>query len=206
MVASSVPPGLIGDTRGTTMIEMSLIIGLLLTFTLGMVDFSLAFAQWNAASKAAQMLARFAAVSDPVDQDLQTLTGLGGGAQPGSPMPPFDRVCTGATQTCTGGTYDNLAMTYLIDRAINQTNLTGVLRQQVTRDNVVIRYTYTGLGFAGRPGAAGRPGGPVPTITVGLTGLVFNFFFLNGLLGFGPIQVPPMTTTVTGEDLSTVGS
>jgi len=199
-------PRLIGDTRGIAMVEMSLIIGLLLALTLGMVDFSFAFAQWNAASKATQMLARLAAVSDPVSSDLQTLTGVEGGAAPGDPMPDFgEHMCSGATQTCTNGTYDPAAMTDLIDRAIDETNLDSIL-PQLTAANVVIRYTYTGLGFAGRPGVAGRPGGPVPTITVELTGLNFNLFFLNGLMGFGPIQIPPMTTTVTGEDLSTVWS
>jgi hypothetical protein len=193
--------GLINDTRGAAMIELSLVIGLLLVLTFGRVDFSFAFAQWNSVSKSAQMLARLAAVSDPVSSDLQTLTGLEGGALPGDPMPPFTRVCSGATATCTGGTYDAAAMSDIISRAHMDE-----MFPQITAANVTIRYIYTGLGFAGRPGAAGRSGGPVPTITVELTGLNFSFFFLNGLLGFGPIQIPPMTTTVTGEDLSTEGS
>jgi uncharacterized membrane protein len=50
--------------------------------------------------------------------------------------------------------------------------------------------------------AAGRPGGPVPTITVELQGLNFHFFFLGGLMGFGDIVIPSMRTTITGEDLS----
>jgi Flp pilus assembly pilin Flp len=191
--------GLIRDTRGAAMIEFSLVIGLLLVLTLGMIDFSFAFFQWNSASKAVQVGARLAAVSDPVSSDLQTLTGLEGGALPGDPMPSFARVCSGAALTCTGGTYDPAAMNYIISRMDR-------IFPQVTAANVTIRYTYTGLGFAGRPGAAGRSGGPVPTITVELTGLNFSFFFLNGLLGFSPIQIPAMKTTVTGEDLSTVGS
>jgi hypothetical protein len=194
-------PALITDTRGTAMIEFSLVIGLLLLLTLGMVDFSFAFAQWNSVSKSAQMLARLAAVSDPVSSDLQTLTGLEGGALPGDPMPTFERICRGATATCTGGTYDAAAMNDLVSRAHMDS-----MFPQITATNVTIMYTYTGLGFAGRPGAAGRAGGPVPTITVELSGLNFSFFFLNGLLGFGQIPIPPMTTTVTGEDLSTEGS
>jgi hypothetical protein len=200
MTNFSAHPRLIRDIRGNAIIEFSLVIGLFLLVTLGMVDLSFAFAQWNSVSKSAQMLARLAAVSDPVSSDLQTLTGLEGGALPGDPMPSFERVCSGATLTCTGGTYDAAAMNDIISRA----NM-DKMYPRVTPANVTIRYTYTGLGFAGRPGVAGRSGGPVPTITVRLTGLNFNFFFLNGLLGFGPIQIPPMTTTVTGEDLSTEG-
>ncbi len=51
------------------------------------------------------------------------------------------------------------------------------------------------------PGFAGRPGGPVPTVTMRLTGLNFDFVVLGGLLGFGPVQMPGLATTVTGEDL-----
>ena len=58
---------------------------------------------------------------------------------------------------------------------------------RVQPQNVIVTYEQTGLGFAG------RPGGPVPTITVELTGLTFNYVFLGGL--FGPITMPPMRTT-----------
>ena len=67
---------------------------------------------------------------------------------------------------------------------------------RITPANVVIVYAQTGLGFAD------RPGGPVPTITVSLQNLNFQFFFLGGLMGFSNIAVPGMTTTITGEDLS----
>jgi hypothetical protein len=66
---------------------------------------------------------------------------------------------------------------------------------RITPRNVVITYTQTGLGFAG------RPGGPVPTITVQLQNIPFQFFFLGGLLGFANINIPPVTTTITGEDI-----
>ena len=60
--------------------------------------------------------------------------------------------------------------------------------------NVVIVYKQTGLGYAG------RPGGPLPTITVSLQDMQFNFFFLSALLGVH-IAMPAMTTTITAEDL-----
>lgn len=61
--------------------------------------------------------------------------------------------------------------------------------------NIVIRYTATGLGYQT------RPGGAVPTITVSLQTLPFQFFFLGGLLGFTNINMPSMLSTVTGEDM-----
>jgi hypothetical protein len=68
--------------------------------------------------------------------------------------------------------------------------------RRITAANVKIVYTQTGLGFAG------RFGGPVPTITISVQNLPFQFFFLNGLLGFQPINIPALTTTTTGEVLS----
>ena len=63
-------------------------------------------------------------------------------------------------------------------------------------ENVVIRYTATGLGYQT------RPGGSIPTITVSLQNVNFQFFFLSGLLGFDDITMPSMLSTVTGEDMS----
>ena len=63
------------------------------------------------------------------------------------------------------------------------------------RDNIVVTYSATGLGFQT------RLGGPVPTITVNLQNLTFQFFFLKGLMGFTDISMPSMLSTVTGEDL-----
>ena len=66
---------------------------------------------------------------------------------------------------------------------------------RIRPQNVVIRYQFTGLGYAG------RPGGMVPTITVSLKELQFNWVALSGLLGLGPITIPGLKTTITGEDL-----
>jgi hypothetical protein len=61
---------------------------------------------------------------------------------------------------------------------------------------VVIIYAQAGLGFAG------RPGGPVPTITISLKNLPLQFFFLSALMGFNDLRIPPLTTSMTAEDLS----
>jgi hypothetical protein len=67
---------------------------------------------------------------------------------------------------------------------------------RIRPENVVIVYTQTGLGYAG------RPGGPVPTITISLHDLPFQFFFLSGLRGFKDIPIPASITSITAEDLS----
>ena len=66
--------------------------------------------------------------------------------------------------------------------------------------NVTVTYEETGLGFAC------RPGGPVPTITVQLHDITFNFLLLNLIPGIGPITMPAMKTTMTGEDMSSTSS
>jgi hypothetical protein len=188
------------DNSGASMVEFSIVAFLFFIFMGGLVDFSVGFYQWNSASKALQQGARLAATSDPVDSTLKNWMG-GSGLTPGDPFPAFTRECT--VGSCTGGTYDATAMnTIVYGRDLvcgpgNADNTPGMcdVFSRIQPSNVKITYQQTGLGFAG------RPGGPVPTITVELTGLTFNFVFLNGLMGFAPIPMPPMKTTATGEDM-----
>lgn len=201
-------PRFCSDDRGAALLEFTIVIGVLITTTLGVVEFSYLFYQWNAASKAVQVGARLVAVSDPIDSTLLDITGMEGGLLPGVPITPepyFDRECSGATGTCTnGGTYDATAMATLINGLRNvgpdpdPNGLPGMqaIFPRINASNVVVHYIHAGLGYAG------RPGGMIPTITVKLVGLNFEFIFLGGLLGFSDIAIPPMTTTITGEDLN----
>jgi Flp pilus assembly protein TadG len=206
-----------GDERGGVLVETTLMLGILLIFILGSVDFLMAMYQWNAAGKAVQVGARIAAVSTPVAIGLTDITGLDGGADAGDfPPPSFTtRTCTGAGGgSCTGGsTYDAVAMNRIVYgrvpapvASMGAASCVGAtssyeigmcdIFNRVTPANVVVSYMHSGLGFSG------RPGGPVPTITVSLQNIPFQFFFLGGLLGFANITIPPLTTTITGEDLS----
>lgn len=195
------------DRNGGVLVEATVVIPILLVFVLGSVDFLLAFFQWNLTNKAVQLGARIAAVSDPVSSDLSGMSGLGDGVLPGQPMPAFRRECstsdaTGANGTCTGGRYSAAAMRRIVfgepDAIACANNSTGMckLYPSITAANVTVVYAQTGLGYAG------RPGGPVPTITVSVRNLPFRFFFLSGLMGIDGINSPTMTTTITGEDLS----
>lgn len=199
---------IVSESDGAAMIEFAAIAGLLIFLTFGIVDFSLAFFQWNAATKAVERGARLAAVSDPVSSDLATYSGLEGGGDPGDyPPPSYERVCSGASASCTGGTYDANAMnTIVFGRGSVACRDGGPypgmcdIFPQIQPQNVIIRYSGTGLGYVA------RPLGPVPTITVEVTGLTFNFFLLNGVLGLSPIPMPRLHTTMTGEDLATSGT
>jgi hypothetical protein len=196
------------DETGSVLLEFTVTMFVFLVFLFGAVEGGLLFYQWNIATKAVQLGARLAAVSNPVSSDLLTLTGLeDAGKLPGDQMPEFDRICDGATGSCTGGTYDASAMNALVyGRGNTSCDSSGSnmgmcdIYNRIKPENVVVRYQYTGLGYAG------RPGGPVPTITVGLQGLEFNFVALDGLLGLGPIAIPGLRTTMTAEDLNGGGS
>jgi Flp pilus assembly protein TadG len=205
------------DESGATFVEFTVVVLTFLTIVLGFVDFSYAFYQWNVASKAVQYGARLAAVSNPVSSDLSTLSGVSLTVLPGDPMPAFSRTCTatnasGSSGTCTNsGTYSPTAMqTLLFGRGktscvANESNarLLGMCNFYSRIDDaryIVVQYDYTGLGYAG------RPGGPVPTITVRITGMSYNFVFLGDLLGLSSAALPSFATTVTGEDLKLAGT
>ncbi|MCT8972704.1 TadE/TadG family type IV pilus assembly protein [Microbaculum marinisediminis] len=202
----------LAENEGATMVEMTLVIVLLFLVTLGFVDFGYALYQWNQASKAVQVGARLAAVSNPVATGLAAkVAELNAEIAPGDPSKSYSVVCNGASPTCIGLgglDVDAAALNRIVFGAdgtcgppfgTGARGMCDVFQRNppLGTANVVVEYTYSGLGYAA------RPGGPVPTIRVQLQDLNFNFFFLAGLLGLGQMEIPPMTGTITGEDLST---
>src|SRR5262249_936934 len=185
-----------------------------LVLVLGAIDFLLLFYQWHAAAKAVQTGARLAAVSDPVASGFNNLSQavMSASVPPGAAMPNFVVTCDGRTATCpcTGvnacrGGYDRAVMnTIVFGRGSSScsdaksADVVGMcdIFPRITPANVKIVYAQTGLGYAG------RPGGPMPTITVSLQNLPFQFFFLRGLMGFHDFQIPASTVSLTAEDLS----
>lgn len=208
---------------GTTIIEFTIAMMTFFLVLFGVIEFSYAYYQWSAASKAMQLGARIAAVSNPITPGLRTWTGVTATVLPGDPMPTFDVTClmNGATVTCTGSpsqvtaTPSAAAFQDIVYGRGNTTSPrscinppptprnTGMCNifSRITSNNVFVRYQNTGLGYAG------RPGGTVPTITVGLRGdvpgrLTYTHVFIGGLMNFSPITLPSFSTTVTGEDLN----
>jgi Flp pilus assembly protein TadG len=209
------------DRAGSVLVETTVLIPIVFVFLLGAVDFLMAFYQWNLATKAVQVGARIAVVSDPVADSLSAIsTDALATVAAGDPMPSFNVTCNGATAacTCTGactgmGSFSWAAMNKIVCGRDNTSTTECSYSTQcratsnyfrgmcdifpgITAANVIISYTQTGLGFAG------RGGGPVPTVTVSLQNLPFQFFFLNGFMGFQPKNILPASTTATGEVLS----
>lgn len=193
---------------GATSVEVALTSTVFVFVMVGVGEFALAYWQWNSGAKAAQLGARLAAVSDPVAADLKHLTGLSSYVSAGDPMPDFERVCDGRTKTCSDGEYDPDAMAAIVYGRGNAScpdspqPLPPMCRilPRIGPENVVITYVNSGLGFAG------RPGGPVPIITLEIHDVHFDFMLLDRLLGAEEILMPTFRTTVTGEDLSSSGS
>jgi hypothetical protein len=202
------------DRIGAVLIEVTVVMTLMFVFILGSIDFLFAFYQWNAATKAVQIGARIAAVSDPVVIGLNGLSTavVNSFVSPGATMPNFVVRCESKTETCSClgacagvGAYNRAAMnTIIFGRGSSScSDATSFYRAgmcdifaRMTTAHIVIIYAQTGLGYAG------RPAGPVPTITVSIQDLPFQFFFLSGVMGFDRIQIPALTTSITGEDLA----
>jgi Flp pilus assembly protein TadG len=204
------------DEVGGPLVEVAVLLPIVFLFLFASADFLVAFYQWTAATKAVEVGARLAAVSDPVASGLSTIptNALNGTTvQIGDVMPDFEVTCNDASQgllgqcgctrgTCTGfGAYSATAMNTIVfgrgSLACNDaTSFYKVgmcdIFPRITAANVKIVYSQTGLGYAG------RAAGPVPTITVSLQNLTYQFFFLNG---FATRTMPPFATTITGEGL-----
>jgi len=196
---------------GAAMVEMTIVSTLLFSLVLGFVDFGYAFYQWNAATKAVQVGARLAAISDAVATNLATAGPI---SSPGAPIVagaygPFVCTYTAGTGGCSNGGGFSAANFSRIFRGDTANTIDDACPNLATnqrpgmchffpgllRSNVVVTYSATGLGYQT------RLSGPVPTITVSLQNRTFQFFFLQGLMGFANINMPSMLSTVTGEDI-----
>ena len=205
------------DATGSVLVEVTLVLPILIFFILGSIDFLFAFYEWNAATRAVQVGARLAAVSDPVASSLDSMSVavISTVLRPGSAMPSFTVTCDGSTEkcqcegTCLGGevVYNATAMNTIVygrgSKACGDATSSYAVGMcdvfnKISPANVRIEYRQpaapAGLGYVG------RPGGPVPTIKVSLQNIPFRFFFLGML--FNNVRIPALTTTMTAEDLS----
>ncbi|GLQ05064.1 TadE/TadG family type IV pilus assembly protein [Sneathiella chinensis] len=199
--------GLLRDTGGAVALEFAVVFLICLALTLGMLDGALAYFQWMRTDKALQEGIRTAVVSDYVLTDLGTFdchdssTADWGASCSGSTVKVPTSVCVSdagaVTCTCTancGGGVDfsnvnNAAFGAIVTRM-------QVYNPNLTADNLTVTYTDVGLGFAG------RPGGAVPAVTLSIRNFPYDFYVLNGLFNLPQLNMPAMSTTLTGEDQS----
>jgi Flp pilus assembly protein TadG len=192
------------DTAGSVSVEVALMSTLMALLTLGAIEGSFIFWQWNATQQAAREGARIAAVSDPVDQTLSAFTGLQTGVVPGDPMPSYRRVCAGDTRQCSNGVFDQDAFNRILSgsRAKSECNTqAGTQKGMCAAVNtlkaaqVEVEYINSGLGIAG------YPSGPRPLITVTVRDVEFDFAILNLVMPNSVVKLPAVKATALAEDL-----
>ncbi len=186
-------PRWFGDVRGLTSVEFALVAALFFTVVLGITDFARAMWEWNAAAKATQAGARFAAVTDPIALDFRNFRGLSFGRRTGSEIPvgapgTFAVVCD--SNGCAGdpGRMDAAAFAALVTRMRR-------VDDRIAAANVVVEYRHIGQGFVG------NPLGPdlTPAVTVRLRAMTFQFV-TPGLAGLFSLALPDFAATLSSED------
>ncbi|MBW0144061.1 TadE/TadG family type IV pilus assembly protein [Sphingomicrobium clamense] len=191
---------LLRDQRGASAAEFALVVPLFLILLLGIVDAGRLLWELNTIKKATQVGARMAVVTAPVDNSIATESYVGhdpgtgmlgqGDIIPASALGVIecdDTQCTCATAPCKGSrSYNGAAFNTIVARMTNHFSRIGA-------GNVTVSYLGSGLGFAG------DPNGPdlSPTVEVEVSGLTFSP--VTSLL-FANVTIPPVRTSMTGED------
>ena len=195
---------LIRDERGTSSVEFVIVATVFFMLIFGIIDFSRAMWEWNAAAKATHWGVRHAIVNDMVSKKLASFSGVLAGVNAGENVDATVVVaklgadtftctntgCNGNRDTSTD--FDDIAFGLIVARM-------QLIYDKIQPENVVVAYRHIGLGFAG------DPLGPDlhPLVTVRLTGMQFNFV-TPGLAGILNMAMPDFAATMTGEDLTSL--
>ena len=183
---------------GASLVEFSIIAPLLLAMTFGIVEFSYVLYQFNSAQKATQAGARvassrailtgiedcFVASNDTAGTDCANVAGASAWA---------GITCTGTATTSN----------------CNGTGMAAVLAEMqiffpgLTASNLEVEFGPTGFGYVGR-------GKPVPSVTVRVVDLSYDYIAIGGLVNALPgdsslgdaINISTAQTTVIGEDIA----
>ena len=199
--------------RGTSLVEGLIAFPLVLLTYAIFIEIGFMMYTFNQNTKAVEVAARLAAVSDPL-ADLSTIDDdeeaalTAGDAIPLPSNATEGRIeCTLASATCDSDGLERLI--YGSDGVCDadaggaQNAVLGMCdtSRYFLPENVTVIYTRSGLGYFG------RPLNPVVSITVTLDPRTRGLFILDGLMSaFGAdlaaIAFPSISVTVTSEDLS----
>jgi hypothetical protein len=190
------------DNRGGSAAEFALVLPLFLLFLLGIIDAGRYAWEYNQAEKATQIGARWAVATDMVPSELVSYSfAVSCGVPQGTPITDSANfggaTCqsNATTATCSvatncsglGDTANNTAFGNLAARM-------GEIYPAIQRQNIVVDYANSGLGFSG------DPNGPdvVPLVTVSLRDL--NFQPMTLMLFNEQLDIPSASSTLTMED------
>ena len=182
---------------GAALVEAAIVTPIFLLLAFGVLELGIYLWQWNTATKAVQLGARYAVTSDPVARGdgltTSPVTGpLGTSCRPDdfNPCFRFKVVCT--SSGCSGGEL------YQIDTAAFSNILAQMRRvfPDLGEEHVRISYESNGLGFIGFPNH-------VPNnITVEIIERQYDFVALRAFLSWTSVRIRA-SATLTSEDLAT---
>jgi Flp pilus assembly pilin Flp len=194
----------IRDERGGPAAEFAMVLPILIIFLLGTIDVGRLMWDWNQAEKATQMGVRYAVATDIVPSDLETYSfSISGPVLQGEPVPETlfpGIICDapGGTPVCncvTGGNCNNAYLATVDATAFNNiVDRINDFKLDVAAENVVVKYGYSGLGFAGDPNGSDV----APLVTISLQNLDFQPL-LTQIFGT-TITLPDFSATLTLED------
>lgn len=207
---------LLGDRRGATLVEFTVVIGFLFAITFSIVEGAMLFWQYNTAEKATHLGVRYAVESDAV-ANFQSFDAIDEGFVAGTSLTTDEiaaftvrcewtggqAACTCAAGTCTVGGHD-FAQPVDGDQTKANDAFDAILAEvqrtlgRAQRENLVVEYAHVGLGFAGRPTIQ-----LVPMVTVRLRDLTWDFTAIAAFGGPDSVTMPSFTATLGGEDLNT---
>lgn len=189
------------ETRAGTAAEFAMVLPLLLLLIFGLIDAGRYIWTYNRAEKAAQIGVRWAVATKMIPQGLYDTDFVNGGTiSQGDAIPTTafgSATCnsTGGAVSCscdTGSTCPSLgtanddAFTAIVNRMAS-------FLPELTRQNVEIQYSNSGLGYAGSPNGADI----APLINIKIKNL--NFTPITSMLAL-TIQLPDFQSGLTMED------
>ncbi len=194
------------DQRGISSIEFVIVASVFFMLCFGLIDFSRAMWEWNAAAKATHWGVRYAVVNDMVTIKMREWEGGGdGGLSAGASIPASvvtgsllgtdTFICTNTGCNGNGNTatdFDDITFALIVTQM-------QAIYDKIQPENVIVEYRHIGLGFSG------NPIGPDlhPAVTIRLVDLQF-VFITPGLTGILDIAMPDFAATMTGEDFRTL--
>jgi Flp pilus assembly protein TadG len=201
---------------GSSAAEFALVLPLFLIFLFGIIDTGRFMWEYNKAEKATQVGARVAIVTNVLSSGLrdedyagQTVNGTNiaaGGRIPAGALGTV--LCNSAGCSCdpslgrcpsTTGTFDSATFNDVLVARMQQ------IDPAITAANVEVRYSGSGMGFAGNTSSGGGGGSGTeemeisPLVTVTLKNLEFTP--ITSLL-FATFSMPDFSTTLPAEDAS----
>ena len=205
------------DVLGSMLVEYTVVFPVFMLVTLGTVDVAYMLSDYALANKAAYLSARYAIVSNPAATNITDpsytpaqLKNLGlwcfdkATGTPNGNCPTSSVVCSGLSGNC-----NNPAFADIVRRAQAVSCIplpSPYTNCRLQAQNVTVSYTrINSLGFVGQPMEFG---GIPTTVTVGISNVPHQFFFLGGIMGFfgggfANRPIPDFATTLTSEDLTT---